>query len=247
MSVPLSNQSPINTQISRRRYSQSGKFTSSGQNLPLHGGTLVCNGKEYTCTGEYSEWSSCTYTTKNPPRRNEPLEIPESVEKSPVSDLIIKKHQVSNSRPQRELALADKPFTGMVISLSGRLSQTHQHWRSKIEKHGGKVANHVIGVTCLVASSAERERGGSGKLAEAIETGIPVVREEWLIDSIEKKEAQPSDAYDIVSDLAVAGKGIPLDKQDPSEEAIQSIAAEVLLIFYKGDSYSKLLIGRAYC
>ena len=78
------------------------------------------------------------------------------------------------------------------------------------------------------------------------ETGIPVVREEWLIDSIEKKEAQPLDAYDIVSHLAVAGKGIPLDKQDPSEEAIQSIAAEVLLIFYKGDSYSKLLIGRAY-
>ncbi|XP_027083757.1 protein ADP-ribosyltransferase PARP3 isoform X2 [Coffea arabica] len=196
-------------------------------NCPICGGTLVCNGKEYTCTGEYSEWSSCTYTTKNPPRRNEPLEIPESVEKSPVSDLIIKKHQDSNSRPQRELALADKPFTGMVISLSGRLSRTHQHWRSKIEKHGGKVANHVIGVTCLVASSAERERGGSGKLAEAIETGIPVVREEWLIDSIEKKEAQPLDAYDIVSDLAVGGKGIPLDKQDPSEEAIETIAAEL--------------------
>lgn len=59
------------------------------------------------------------------------------------------------------------------------------------------------------------------------ERGIPVVREEWLSDSIEKQEPQPLDAYDIVSDLAVDGKGIPWDKQDPSKEALESIAAEV--------------------
>lgn len=40
--------------------------------------------------GEYSEWSSCIYTTRDPPRRDEPLKIPESVEKSTVSDVIEK-------------------------------------------------------------------------------------------------------------------------------------------------------------
>lgn len=62
----------------------------------------------------------------------------------------------------------DKPFVGMMISLSGRLSRTHvcnmlfgesdyhvgivsknyslqQYWKTKIEKNGGKVANSVIG------------------------------------------------------------------------------------------------------
>lgn len=51
--------------------------------------------------------------------------------------------------------------------------------------------------------------------------------EAWLIDSVEKQEAQPLEAYDVVSDLSVEGKGIPWDKQDPSEEAIESLSAEV--------------------
>lgn len=44
--------------------------------------------------------------------------------------------------------------------------------------------------------------------------------EAWLLDSIEKQEAQPLEAYDIVTDLAVDGKGIPWDKQVPEEHAI---------------------------
>lgn len=60
-----------------------------------------------------------------------------------------------------------------------------------------------------------------------LERGISVVREEWLLDSIEKQEAQPLKAYEIVSDLSVDGKGIPWDKQDPSEEALESISVEV--------------------
>lgn len=56
-----------------------------------------------------------------------------------------------------------------------------------------------------------------------------MVREAWLSDSIEKKEAQSLDAYDVVSDLSVAGRGIPLDKQDPNEEALEIISAEVKL------------------
>ncbi|KAJ4900380.1 BRCT domain protein [Raphanus sativus] len=95
-----------------------------------------------------------------------------------------------------------------------------------VEKCGGKVSSSVKGVTCLVVSPAERERGGSSKLVEAMEQGLPVVSEAWLIDSIEKQEAQPLEAYDVVSDLSVEGKEIPWDKQDPSEEAIESLSAE---------------------
>lgn len=48
-----------------------------------------------------------------------------------------------------------------------------------------------------------------------------------MIDSIDKQEPQPLEAYDIVSDLGPDGRGIPWDKMDPSEEAIQSLSAEV--------------------
>ncbi|KAI5020504.1 hypothetical protein ZWY2020_045392 [Hordeum vulgare] len=61
------------------------------------------------------------------------------------------------------------------------------------------------------------------------ERGTPVVSENWIVDSIQKKEAQPLAAYDIVSDVVPEGRGLPLDKLDPSEEAIETLAAELKL------------------
>uniref|UniRef100_A0A1S4AKM5 Poly [ADP-ribose] polymerase n=1 Tax=Nicotiana tabacum TaxID=4097 RepID=A0A1S4AKM5_TOBAC len=66
------------------------------------------------------------------------------------------------------------------------------------------------------------------------ERSIPVVREAWLSDSIEKEQAQPLDAYDIASDIAVEGRGIPLDKMDPSEEALETITAELKVFGKRG-------------
>ncbi|KAL0436304.1 UNVERIFIED_CONTAM: protein ADP-ribosyltransferase PARP3 [Sesamum radiatum] len=155
---------------------------------PVCGGNLEVSDTTYICSGAYSEWSSCTYTSQDPPRRDEPIKLPDSVKDSGVAD---------------------------------------QYWKSKIEKHGGKVANSVIGATCLVVSPVERERGGSSKVAEAMERGIPIVKEAWLSESIEKKETQPLDAFNIVSDRAVAGRPIPLYQQDASEEALETLTSEL--------------------
>lgn len=51
-------------------------------------GKLEFNGIRYSCTGTYSEWASCTLNTRDPPRKQEPTNLPESVEKSPASDVI---------------------------------------------------------------------------------------------------------------------------------------------------------------
>jgi len=59
------------------------------------------------------------------------------------------------------------------------------------------------------------------------ERGTPVVSEKWIMDSIEKKEVQPLAAYDIVSDVVPEGRRLPLGQLDPSEEAIETLAAEV--------------------
>ena len=64
------------------------------------------------------------------------------------------------------------------------------------------------------------------------------MREGWLVDSIEKQEPQPLEAYDIVSDLSVDGKGIPWDKLDPSEEAVESISSEVRTPFLHSCKHS---------
>lgn len=38
---------------------------------------------------------------------------------------LLKKYQDPSQRPHRDLGLAEKPFTGMMISLMGRLTRTH--------------------------------------------------------------------------------------------------------------------------
>ncbi|KAL8501172.1 hypothetical protein ACS0TY_020650 [Phlomoides rotata] len=197
---------------------------------PVCGGELQFSNEAYACRGAYSEWSTCAFTTRDPPRREGQLKLPDSVKDSSVAEQLLKKHQNPKSRPHHPMTL----FKGMMISLAGRLTRTHQYWKSKIEKNGGKVANSVMGATCLVVSPAERERGGSSKLAEGMERGIPIVREAWLVDSIEKREPQPLDAYDIVSDLTVAGRGIPLYQQDATEEALETVMAEVKVYGKRG-------------
>lgn len=65
------------------------------------------------------------------------------------------------------------------------------------------------------------------EIIEHRERNIPAVREAWLVDSIERKTPQPLEAYDVLTDLAPGGRGIPWDKQDQGEEAAESFSSEV--------------------
>ncbi|KAJ0087682.1 hypothetical protein Patl1_33094 [Pistacia atlantica] len=57
-------------------------FYGSLGRCPICNSKLEFDGKRYTCKGMYSEWSTCTLRTKDPPRREEPVKIPDSVLKS---------------------------------------------------------------------------------------------------------------------------------------------------------------------
>uniref|UniRef100_A0A0E0CLG7 Poly [ADP-ribose] polymerase n=2 Tax=Oryza meridionalis TaxID=40149 RepID=A0A0E0CLG7_9ORYZ len=193
---------------------------------PVCGGQLECKGLKYKCTGTHSEWACCSFSTNNPSRRGGPIKVPDDVKNDFVHKWL-KQHE-GNKYPKRNLD-EEGIFSGMMIALSGRMSRSHGYFKEQIMKHGGKVNNSVIGVTCVVASPAERHQGGSGGFAEALERGTPVVSENWIIDSIQKKEKQPLAAYDIASDAVPEGRGLPLGKLDPTEEAIETLVAEVKL------------------
>ncbi|XP_015688619.1 protein ADP-ribosyltransferase PARP3 [Oryza brachyantha] len=194
---------------------------------PVCGGQLECKGSKYKCTGTYSEWASCSYSTIDPLRRRGPIKVPDDVKNDFVRKWL-KQHE-GKKYPKRDMDIDAHIFSGMMIALSGRMSHSHAYFKEQILKHGGKVNNSVVGVTCVVASPAERDQGGSGGFAEALERGTPVVSENWIIDSIQKKERQPLAAYDIASDVVPEGRGLPLGKLDPTEEAVETLAAEVKL------------------
>lgn len=62
-------------------------FHGALDKCPICGGRLEWTGTKYACRGDYSEWSTCTFSTKDPPRREEPIEIPESIQNKAVSDV----------------------------------------------------------------------------------------------------------------------------------------------------------------
>lgn len=63
-------------------------------NCPVCGGKLECGRSEYYCTGAYSEWSTCTFNTREPPRKEEPLVLPEFIKETPVYDVLLPVHLI---------------------------------------------------------------------------------------------------------------------------------------------------------
>jgi hypothetical protein len=58
------------------------------------------------------------------------------------------------------------------------------------------------------------------------EKSVPIVKEEWITDCIKKKESLPLEAYDLSKNMP-GESDIPWDKRPPSEEAAESLMAEV--------------------
>ena len=64
-------------------------FYGALEKCPACDNTLECTGDNYVCTGAFSEWSSCTYSTRDPVRRKEPVKLPDSVRESSAFEVII--------------------------------------------------------------------------------------------------------------------------------------------------------------
>lgn len=64
-------------------------FYGALEKCPICSGILEYTGDNYVCTGAYSEWSSCIYTTREPVRKDEPIKVPDSIKDSSVFKVII--------------------------------------------------------------------------------------------------------------------------------------------------------------
>ncbi|KAK6926601.1 Poly(ADP-ribose) polymerase, catalytic domain, partial [Dillenia turbinata] len=217
------------------------------EKCPFCNGPVTYDDGSYTCKGDYSEWSTCIYTTTDPTRREEQIKLPRSIQSSPASDSsitflsqsscavkLIKSCQDPKRRPNRR-NLGDKSriLRGIIVSLAGRLSRKHLTSTSLICVELLETSDRESWGTsakCLVASRVQLKQGGMSKTSKALERGIPIVREQWLIDSILEREAKPLEAYDISSEFSESGKDLTWE----SEEARESLTAEIKLYGKRG-------------
>lgn len=59
--------------------SQDMMFYGPLESCAMCGGQLEYTGKNYRCQGRYSEWTTCPYTTINPPRKSDRIKVPEDI------------------------------------------------------------------------------------------------------------------------------------------------------------------------
>ncbi|KAL2610633.1 hypothetical protein R1flu_029206 [Riccia fluitans] len=199
---------------------------------PVCGGSLQYAGQVYKCTGYISPWSRCNYTSDSTEesRGKEKCKIPSSL-KSDFLNKWVETHEPKT----RPLFPRQKFLSGMTFVLAGRMARRQDTMKAEIAKHGGIVAPHVRpGVSAVLCNDNEVTGGGSSKTAEAVELGIPLCREKWLEDSIEKKRPLPLHSYNITGQIEGKGDDIPWDQRDPEEEAAVALMAELKLVGKRG-------------
>ncbi|CAL0310383.1 unnamed protein product [Lupinus luteus] len=180
-------------------------------NCPICDGFLRYSGGMYRCTGFSSEWSKCSYSTSEPQRLDGKWKIPVETTneflkkwfksqkgKKPVRILPLQspkkpmdgqtsasKHQSSNSESLRDLK----------FSICGLPKDSIVEWKRKIDDIGAVFHAKVKKDTnCLVVGGALNDEA---EMRKARRMKIPIVREDYLVDCIEKKKKLPFDMYKV--------------------------------------------------
>ncbi|KAL5059665.1 hypothetical protein RYX36_031269 [Vicia faba] len=178
---------------------------------PLCSGFLRYSGGMYRCSGYISEWSKCSYSTCEPKRTEGKWKIPEETDnqylkkwfksqkgKKPIrilpppssrtpakSSISAGQHQSSNSE-----SLAD-----LKVAICGLPKPSIDEWKHKIDGIGGVFHAKVKKDTsCLVVSGALKDEA---EMQKARRMKIPIVREDYLVDCMERKKKLPFDMYKV--------------------------------------------------
>lgn len=179
---------------------------------PICSGFLRYSGGMYRCHGYISEWSKCSYSTCEPNRIEGKWKIPEetnnqylkkwfksqkgkkpvrilplpSPRKSAESQMIASQHHhSSNSENLRDLKVA----------ICGLPNDSIAEWKRKIDGIGGVFHAKVNKDTnCLVVVGSLNDEA---EMRKARRMKKPIVREDYLIDCIERKKRLPFDMYKV--------------------------------------------------
>ncbi|GBG68001.1 hypothetical protein CBR_g1120 [Chara braunii] len=168
---------------------------------------------QYRCRGFLSAWSKCTFGTWDSIRTDASWELPDDTDndylllwqkknkkvKPPIRLLPRQASPAVRQASSQALVVkaetqqipegteSDKPLQGLVIAFAGKLKRSQVQWKDSVTAAGGKLVTGITSATnCIITTDAEVERENA-KLLEAKSNKIPIVRESFLEDCIEKK------------------------------------------------------------
>lgn len=177
---------------------------------PLCSGHLRYSGGMYRCHGYLSEWSKCSYSVTDIKRDKGKWKIPEETS----NEFLLKWYKGQKSKKPERILHQATPSKAIVSQSANVLSQSsksenlgdlkaaltglsrdsRENWKSKIEEAGGQVhAKLKKDTDCLVVIGTLDDQDSEIKKARKMK--VPVVREDYLVDSINRKKKLPFDLY----------------------------------------------------
>lgn len=209
--LEINNQDTTGSELDLRERCVDGMLFGALTKCPLCGGYLRYSSGMYRCQGYLSEWSKCTYSTSEPERVEGKWKIPEETSndyllkwfksqklKKPVRILPPTSSAASRSQPAKASSQASKSenLEDLRISITGSTKETIEKWTNSIKAAGGQVHSKIKKDTnCLVVTGGLNDQ--DAEIRKARRMKLPILREDYLIDCIERGKKLPFDLYKI--------------------------------------------------
>ncbi|KAH8515354.1 hypothetical protein H0E87_003996 [Populus deltoides] len=179
---------------------------------PMCSGSLHFSGGMYRCGGYLTEWSKCSYSTREPARLKGKWKIPEETDNQylikwfksqkrnkPVrilpppssNNLSGSLATSSQSQSSKSESLGD-----LKVAVSGLPKESMKEWKGKIEGAGGQLHAKIKKDTnCFVVSGVMSSEDADMRKARRMK--LPIVREDYLVDCFKRQKKLPFDSYKV--------------------------------------------------
>lgn len=179
---------------------------------PMCSGSLHYSGGMYRCSGYLSEWSKCSYSTREPARLKGKWKIPEETDNQylikwfksqkrnkpvrilpPPSSNNLSGSQATSSQSQSSKS---ESLGDLKVVVSGLPKESLKEWKGKIEAAGGQLHAKIKKDTnCFVVSGVMSSEDADMRKARRMK--LPIVREDYLVDCFKRQKKLPFNSYKV--------------------------------------------------
>lgn len=209
--LEANNQESTGSELDLRGRCADGMMFGVLGKCPLCSASLRYSGGLYRCPGYLSEWSKCSYSTREPERLKGKWEVPDETKneflakwfksqkvKKPVQILLPASSTGSSNHAANSQSSSSKAenLADLKVSIAGLPKESTKEWKLKIEGAGGTFNSKINKDTnCFVVSAELGDH--ADEIRKARRMKIPIVREEYLVDCFKKQKKLPFDLYKV--------------------------------------------------
>ncbi|XP_072940740.1 poly [ADP-ribose] polymerase [Epargyreus clarus] len=191
-------------------------------------GQLVLDTFYYKCTGNISEWTKCTYTTKVPDKKL--MVIPSALKSIPafkkfkpkLVDRLFENEapptyiNVKKEEPGTEKKIPLPPLKNLQFFLYGKFKAPKEEVKNRILKLGGLVTSKITETLAAVVSTDKDLQRMPPKMEEIKEADIEVVDETFL-DVIDAENGSVGETLRLIKENNIADWGSDPTKRVPQD------------------------------